>query len=653
MKNLSLIVLSYVLCFPLKAQDYLASFGKPSLLEITQKEYPKNKDAEAAVLFDIGKSYFIHGDNGFEVYFERTTRIKIYKKSGLKWAEVEIPFYYEGSIFEQVYDIEAYAYNIEDGLVKKSTLNTKNVFVEKKNDFWNLKKFAIPDVKEGTVIEYKYFIKSPYLFNLRDWEFQSTIPVVYSEYTTKMNPFYEYIYILQGRNNFDVYDSYEDGGIENQFGAIKYHDMVYKFGMKDVSPFNDESFITSSNDYILKLDFQLAKIHHPGGGTNSIISTWPALNNELLKSPEFGKYINASEKSAKETFNLAEISGKSKAEQLEYLVNLVKSRFSWNGNNGIYCNKSVKDLLKEKSGNDTEINLYLLGALRAAGINADPVILSTRNHGKIHEDYPFLNFFNYTLILVNIDGKNILIDATEPLCPFNKIPPRCINESGLIVTKDGQNFIKINSVEKSFIDKNIQITYSNALDSIRASVNSIFSLYEAFDFKKNFQDDIEKIRTSITKKGYTSIDSISTNGYTDSPNKYFLNFKISSPIEQLENKIYVSPLLNEAITENPLKQVTRQYSLDFTYPYGRRFKTTIVIPKGYKVLFTPQPLTINNNLVTITYQASAGDNEMVVDASYTFNKGLYSSDEYPKIRYYFNEIIKKFNEKIVLEKKTI
>lgn len=178
------ILLFVILSAQLNAQDYLAGFGKPKLNEITLTEFSKDKNAEAAVLYDIGKSGFTRTDNGFEVYFERSTKIKIFKKSGFHWAEVEIPFYFEGNIAEKVFDIEAYAYNIENGVVKRTQLNEKNIFEDKKNEYWRQMKFAIPDVKEGTVIEYKYSIRSPYLFNLRDWEFQSSIPTVYSEYTT-------------------------------------------------------------------------------------------------------------------------------------------------------------------------------------------------------------------------------------------------------------------------------------------------------------------------------------------------------------------------------------------------------------------------------------------------------------------------------------
>src|SRR5690349_22677640 len=69
-----------------------------------------------------------------------------------------------------------------------------------KNDrgYYDFAKFAIPDVKAGTVIEYQYEIMSPFTYNFRKWEFQADIPKVYSEYRTSIPGNYVYNIILRG-----------------------------------------------------------------------------------------------------------------------------------------------------------------------------------------------------------------------------------------------------------------------------------------------------------------------------------------------------------------------------------------------------------------------------------------------------------------------
>jgi hypothetical protein len=643
----ALLLLLTVLC---NAQEISREFGKVNIIDITLKEYAKDKNADAVVLYDLGKSYFFNDDvNGFKVIFERSFKIKIFKKSGFKWGEVEIPYYYEGETFENVSDIEAYSYNLENNMIKRDKVDEKSIFDEKTNQYWRKKKFALPNIKEGTVIEVRYKIESPRVFDFRGWEFQSTIPTVYSEYIAKMIPFYEYTYIFQGKDKFDVYETYTENGLKNRLGSIEYNDVVYKCGMKDVPAFNDESYITSYNDYILKIDFQLCKIHQPDGYNREIISTWPKLNTDLLKRSDFGKYCDAAEKAGTKTLNLPELKLKPENEQLEYIVNYVKTNFKWDGLYGYFAYKTLKEFQKEKTGNIGSINLYLAGLLKAAGFDAYPVILSTRKNGKIKSNYPFLHYFDYVIVMIKTNGKILLADATEPMCPYTQIPPRCKNDNGLIVEKNGENWVKLNNSEPSFVNYNFKLSYTQNLDSLNCSVNKNYTLFEAYDFKEDYKDDTEKIKKSLLEKGYNSVDSLKTENYLDPQKNYVVKYLASYPVENIENKLYVTPFLSEPTATNPLKQSTRVYPVDFIYPFGKKFKSIINIPNEYKVEFLPQPLSIDNDQVYIEYQTVQVDkSHLLVTGIYQFKKSVYNPDDYKNVKYYFNEIVKKFNEKVVL-----
>ena len=88
--------------------------------------------------------------------------------------------------------------------------------------------------------------------------------------------------------------------------------------MNDVPAFRDDDFISSKNDYIFKLDFQLSKIHNFDGTNTNIITTWEKLIKELLKHQDFGKYISKSEKAASKLFDIDGLSQKSENEKVQY-----------------------------------------------------------------------------------------------------------------------------------------------------------------------------------------------------------------------------------------------------------------------------------------------------------------------------------------------
>lgn len=633
----------------LKAQDFSKEYGKIGQNEIDLKQLSNENTSGAVILFDIGKSYFVELNNTFEVIFERTTRIKILSESGLKWANVEIPIYQEGNIYETVIDIEGITYNAEEGKLNKTLLNSNESFNEKLNEHWVLKKFAMPNVKKGSIIEFKYKIKSQHIFNLRDWEFQSKIPTIYSEYEVRMIPFYTYSWVLQGANKFYIQTSNEDKGLPRQYGNINFHDMVHKYIMKDIPAFIDEEFISSINDYILKIDFQLAKIYYPDGRTQDIVTTWPDLIKDLIKDSNFGKYISRSNKVAAKILNLEEITNKPPKEKFNIILNYVKQNYNWNNRFSKYASKSTNDFIKEKFGNSADINLFTVGLLNAVGIKAYPVIVSTRDNGKIKVDYPFNHFFNYVIILADIDNENKLSDATEIHTSNERIPSRCINDRGLIIDKEKVSWIGTENNFPSEIKTTIAIepTDNQTKSNIHISATELDAIY----FRSTYGDDNLKIIDYINQKGYAVNDSIiKVKNLLNIEEPYMLEYSSLQKSEIINEKIYISPFLNEHLENNPLKQNTRSYPIDMISPKKRDYNSTITIPEGYTVNFVPKNYTINNELFELNYSVTSDEKKINILYTYFFKKPFYIAKDYTKIKYYFNEIIKKGSEKIVLIK---
>jgi hypothetical protein len=609
--------------------------------------YAGDKSAEAVVLFDIGKSYFEDSENNFKVVHERSTRIKIFTEAGLKWAEIEIPFYHEGQLSEDVYDIEGCTYNVENGVLKTTPFNASNCHEEKVNEFWTIKKFALPDVKPGSIIQYKYKLSSDYKFNLRNWEFQRKIPTVYSEYEVRMIPFYEYVYLVQGANKFFSQKSYASTGLPRHFGVLTYQEMVYLFVMKNIPAFNDEEYITSINDYLSKIDFQLAGVTNYSGVSTKVISTWTELVKALLKEESLTKFAKKGEKISAKLINQDSLLTKSQKEKFDFIINYVKSNFSWNKNNGKYASKSLNDLLKDKFGNSADLNLLTIGLLNAAGIEAYPLIISTRDNGKIKTDYPYLKFFNYVLISANIDGKNILADATDLLCPNELVPSKCLNDKGLLVKEGDIQWINLQRDKPSEINTTISI---DSIGDASRAVSMISSTdYDALRYRNNIGGDKAKVAARADQDVYKVNDSsIEVNNLSEIEKPYIMKFNSTYKTEKISDKIYLSPFLDEPITENPLKQYSRTYPIDMTYPVKRSFNSVITIPEGYKVEFVPENYKILNDLFELNYNVRNEGKTISISFNYTFRKSVYAATDYTNIKFYFKDIIRKGNEKIVL-----
>jgi len=651
MKQLFFLLMFILVMRPLlQAQNFNNEFGKVGKDDVDLAFYSQDKSAEAVVISDVGSSYFQDAHDSFDLIYERTTRLKVLKEAGIKWASIEIPYYQQGDIYEEVYDLEACTYNFEKGLFTRTNLDLKNCHEEKLNQFWNLKKFAMPNVKEGSIIEYRYKVRSQFFFNLRNWEFQWKIPVIYSKYIVKMIPFYQYTSLLQGAGKIDSQKSYLDEGGDRQFAGIKYQDKDYEYVMKNVPAFKDEEFITSENDYIMKIDFQLSKITDQYGASHNIMTTWPEMVKDFVKDEDFGGYSRKSESLASKIFDLKSFSSLPTQQKFDSILNYVKSNYSWNKRYGNQASKSPKVFMKDKLGNDADLNLFTVGLLNAAGVKAWPVILSTRKNGKIKTDYPFEHYFNYVVILADIDGKNVLSDATLPLLANYRIPEKCINDKGLIIQKDKVEWLGLQSLLPSKTQEIINITLSDSTQN--SAVKTVATEYLAFDCRNDFGSDAKTIKKYLLDKGYSVVDSsIVVTNQTDIKKPYILKYSITDRPEKVNNKIYVSPFLREVMTESPLKQATRTYPIDMTYPKSRVYYTEINIPEGYKVDFMPANDKINNDQFELEYIANVSENKIVVSLNYYFKIPVYNSDDYNKIKYYFNEIVNKGSEKVVFVKK--
>lgn len=642
------IVLFLLIQFTALSQD--RNFGFVSDDELKLKTYAPDKEAEAVILFDKGKSTFkIDREKGqFNILYTRTKRIKVLKTSGQARGDIKIYFFRSGFNREQlVYDIKAYVYNWDDSEGQiKNELSEDDIYEEQLgNELW-AKKFVIPNVKVGSIIEYQYTLEIPRSNNIPDWEFQSDLPTVYSEYEVGIIPFYEYTYLLQGRNRFD-FTANSESEFNRTFADIEFKDINYKFAMKSLPAFNDESFITSKSDYIVKMDWQLTKIYRPDGTSEEFMTNWPLLSKELLAYDSYGKFIQKSSRSAKKIFkNELKVSTLSPIEKAQKITDYVKNRFSWDGYFQKYTELSTKEFLAINKGSTAEINLFLAGLLQAAGLNAKTVLISTRSHGKIIKTDPFESFFNSSIVLLQVDGKSYLLDGTEPLLPFGWIPAQCINEQGLVITKEGELWVNLSTEPLSSIQEELALSIDLENNLVVGDFKRSMTGYDALIAKKD-PDFLEEALESYKLEGEIIKSEISQR-----TRPFTINYSASAPgIDRFGDLINIRPFLNKPWGSNPLKAKSRSYPVDLIYKRHRAYSSTINIPNDFEVLSIPENLLVNNNLVKIDFKVDQHDSFLKIEGQYTFKKSVYPSKEYKKLRNHIDQFVDKFNELIVLKKK--
>ncbi|GAA5224889.1 DUF3857 domain-containing protein [Membranihabitans marinus] len=639
------------------------TFGDIKSEELNMTTYEKDSEAQAIVLYDKGKSDFVESYNSFNIRYTRHRRIKILDRSATEYTQVKIPYYVDGQgKKEKVSSIEAITFNVVNGEVKSVKIDPATVYDEKVSEEWWQKKFVFPNVQDGAVLELKYELETPFLFRLPDWKFQDAIPTVYSEYEVALIPYFEYKYIAQGLKEFN-HQSFRNSTNKRIWGNTKrhtiidqneigtvYYEKIHTYVMRDIPAFKDESYITSKNDYIMQMDFQLAKINYPNGASKDSMSTWPAINKDLLNSEYFKMKGMAYSRYAKEILEVhPNLETLPYDEKVQKIIEYIKQNYEWDGNKSKYSSQSIKDLYNTKKGNSADINLYMISMLLAYDIDVEPIILSTRDHGKIHSLYPFDNQTNYVIALVNGE-KKYLADGTEPLLPFDRIPPYCFNDKGLIVRKsDSTTWINLDihniSLENTTISLNL---YANP-DSASGIVSIQSMNYDGYYNRSYFRDDTDQLKEYFSDK-VGKINRIKTTNYDITDRVYIINIEIQPEIEEIGDQLILKPFLNLPISQNLLKQKERNYPVDFEYTKIRNFGAEIKIPKSLKLIEVPEPYHLSNDLVEIKLEYIHMNHGLQVMGMYEFKKPIYQPNEYQLLKECMDHIVAKFNDVVIFEK---
>ena len=642
------ITLSFLLIFftsgMLYGQFQEITIGVVPQAQVASTEYAKDPDAAAYVIHDEGATRFIISQGELNVEFKFKSRVKVLKKAGLEWANVEIPFYQERGNREFIKDIKAFShtYTEDQGMVVRQ-LRKSEIYTEEIDDNWSQIKFTIPGASAGSVIEYEYTKVSPFI-RMPDWEFQGSIPVEYSGYKVNVTPFYTYQYILQGASKFDEYESYKDKR-SRAFAGIKFNDMVYRMAMKDLDAFTDESYITSISDYITKIDWQLSQINYPNGRVENYMTTWPELIKELDEHDDFGKYIKGVGKQAKSLFKSdLKIEGKSKLEAAAMIERFVKEKFRWNGSHSKYAQQTAKEIMKSREGYSGDINLLLTGLYRAAGIEAYPIILSTRGHGKVKTSYPFSSFFNTVASMIVIDGNRYLTDGTVADLKFGKLPAHYLNELGLVIDQKKVDWLDISSTAPSAISTQMATTID--VDEMLLSTNFTLQMtdYDALRFRR----DEDRINSRIDEE-YELVSEIKSGNLKSYKRPLMYTYSVQMPFDFFEDKYYITPFFKEAITTNPFTSKERDYPIDFGYSQAREFISKFEIPEGFVVSAKPEDLSFDNSVMNFKYTTQQKGNQLVITGVYILKKAVYSPKEFNRVRHFFGQIANKFKEQIVLE----
>ena len=670
---LNILLIFVLFTFTVAAQEKSpVKFGKVSAEDLQPKMYPVDTSGGAVIIADIGSSVFEGNSDGwFSLVYKHHRRVKILNRNGFDLANVEIPLYTstDGKREEKLDKLKAYTYNLQNGKVVETKLSDDAIFKEKKSKNTVIKKFTMPAVQPGCIIEYSYTINSDFLFNLQPWNFQGSYPRLWSEYEVEMPSFFEYVSMLQGYQGFDIKTSKassvsyrvrvpaDNAWNKDEMVTLNEEANNFRWVMKNVPPLKEEKFTSSLDNYISRIEFQMSGQKFPNQPRKDIMGNWFTAGEDLLANEDFGAGLGMPNNWLDKELEMITIGSNDDYTKALKIYDYVQGNVKNLGRRGLYLTKSVKEVFKSKSGYSQEINLLLTTMLRHEKIDAHPVILSTTDNGHTSEVYPLINKFNYVICKATIHGLDFYLDASQPYLGFGKLPGYAYNGHSRVVNKsmtaiqfspDTLKETRISSV-LLFNDANkpgrwtgnYTINYGyNESGNIRQ-----FVLEKG---KQGFEDALKenyKEEFAIDEISYEELDN------KNSPVKIHYNLKVDQG--ESPDIIYFNPMISAGYSENPFKAENRKYPVEMPSLTDRIYLLKIEIPAGYVVDELPksEKVTFNEDEGMFEYLVSKSATDISFRSRIKLDKATFPPEDYEYLRGFYDYIVKKHAEQIVFKKK--
>ena len=604
-------------------------WGEVSQAEIDFKEVPYEKEAPAVILYEEGKTD-ISGSFQTRVY----RRIKILNEQGIEAANQEWTYYaYKG--YESYGSIKAQTINIENGKPVIYEVDRKSIFETTLNEYYSAKKFAFPNVKVGSIIEYEFNFTDQKLSFIDAWRFQHEYPTLYSSYQIQNNTGLDYTSLMIGDKIVEYSKNKKDPDKWVLTGLPSYTSLNYLYNKEDMAE---------------RIVFQIRGYNSSAGmfGTTTsykdVLPDWKKLVEEI--NSDYKGYIS---KSIGSEIAGQIANGKDEKETLRNVYHYFKNNFTWNRFYGISPKQSNRETLKEKSGNSTDLNLLLNSVLEAKNFNTKMILLSSRDNGKLVISYPYLGQFNYAVNLVTLnDGSAYLIDASNMKLDLGYAPLRIYNHYGLIVEPKNENFIAMKQ----------QLSEFHSLQNY-VFKDGIFNLTRTDKQNGYFKEKPEDLPEGVSE--YSPIQ----NALDISLNEINRSTKESddSDFQMLRINYESVPISNARFIgiENPLKEIVARYkleeekrerALEFNFPFYYKTDVAVEIPAGFQAEI-PQNfkthLEASGKKLIYFQSAEIKENKLIFHVEFYLGEAIFT-ENYAEIKSFFEKINLEAAKTILLKK---
>ncbi|WP_196890902.1 hypothetical protein [Aureivirga marina] len=636
------IFIAFLFVFQIiSAQDY--SFGNVSKEEVKEKKNSIEEDASAAILYLHRESNSeIIPQKGITTTHEYHFRIKFYSEEGLKYGEREIELSEEAK--DKITGLKGFIFRLKGNKLEKISAELVEAIVET-NDGIITKKISSPKLQKGDVLELKYTVSTGNFFIVPPANLQFEIPVLKAEHFVNIPESFGFRTQMRGNGLFNLEQGTKAKSISFNGQTLPYNDNTYKISDFNIPSLKEEAFVTNMQHYARGVDFELIEMRQPNAPVRKMGDSWETiaklLNKRVLKNIKDHSYI-------KKSVSHVVTAEMNEDQKIEAIFSFIKNR--------IKVVKETKEITTaEKAfakgeGDKSLVNLNLVNALRASGINAELMFSSTRENG-VFEARPYMGAFNH--FSVYLPNQKKILDASEKFAKVNELPFEALNWNGFVVKSDDTfEWVSLltNNISQEVATIRAEITADGVIkgsgrikkDNMAALISRKKAENKDNDvLKKEFENRFENV----------NVEAIRVNNIEDINKSLVESVKFVYKADKKSSKIKINPMLFFTPKENALTSENRFIPIDYGTPWLKKYTITIKLPANAEVVKVPEnkvmelPEGIGYSALSIKHE----NNLLVIGVETQIYASLIPAAFYPTMRDFYKEMFEKQTEQIEIK----
>ncbi len=616
----------------------------------------------ATVLYEEVDLNFLSPQMAQYKYF---LRILILEEGGNKYGDFEFETRSGFGAKEEITGISGAVYNLVDREIEKSKLGRGGIQTIEVHDRLQRISVKMPDVRKGSIIELSYVLSTELIFTLPPWQFQREIPVCYSKAKFIIperiyKPFMVGEHPLHTQEFSSQPSSYSTTSMGQQgrstmstkiVSQVEYGtNGVYEWSVVNVPGISDEPFARNYQDFLTRMELGVEVYQYSTQEEGDFTTQDEWLNFFISESPEVGEWL-AFGVPNHTNFVLLSRNFETDKEKAEAIFKEVQDHIYWNGDYSTPISRLPLVVWQGQNGSTQEINLMLVGALKAIEMEAYPVMLSSRSHGRVFPKYPQSDGLDYIVAGLRLDGEWIFLDASQKHLRFGELPLDAHNQYAFL---SGPEYGWKEMIPPSRASKTSTQLSVEEGGTVTAAVSMVETDLAAQERRRLLTEDTPVIRpmdsvVSMVSAAWTLDESeweMRENGDVG----YQATFELESVVSN--GPLVINPYIMGVPLDFPFAPEGRTLPVDFGSLMSRTWQATMLLPEGYTFVSVPVDglITMESQKAAMRYKVNQMGNMISLSAQLKIGAEVFLPSEYADLIEFLSRCKTALEQPLVIER---